>query len=176
MRILLSVFGNSVCSLVVMADFVTVTHSTIKRLPETTVRTIANAAAGRQLTAKIIAGFDGSGQHKVFNQKEFLDVNSGNIIFAGLALSMIECDGQEVWMDKSLGSSQAERPVGLIPSKETKEVSSAIDKHITDGFKHLRANPLAHTFSVGGKNVELVFNFHCRESQVNIYLLLFSHL
>ena len=48
----------------VAADVVSVVHSHIQRLPPATIQALAEAAPDRQVTAKIIGGFDGSGSHK----------------------------------------------------------------------------------------------------------------
>ena len=88
-----------------------------------------------------------------------------------MALSeMYDSNGNQIWMEERLGSSHVERPVGLIPSKETKEVCEAIFMHLEKGNIILGEKPLPVTFEVDGKDESLTFNFSCKTSQVRVTL------
>ena len=65
----------------IAADLVPCVERTLSRLPDSIVRSILPAAEKGPVSARFIGGFDGSGSHKIFNQRDSLDIDSNNIIF-----------------------------------------------------------------------------------------------
>jgi hypothetical protein len=87
---------------------------------------LAQDIQDKGLVAKFVMCLDPSGNHAVYNTSSILaeGVDTTHIIVVGFSLISIkidEPDGEVVYLDKNYSCSEAQRPLGLIPDKKTRE-------------------------------------------------------
>ena len=123
----------------IMARVVDVAKCTIVRLPNDVIEAISEKVSKDSsvvFKAIFTAGLDGSGGFNVHNSKSYLgtSTNASHLITVGMALYSIELDDiSSNWIYKAnnMCSFQNQRPIGLIPGKETrnnlKDVISELD-------------------------------------------------
>ena len=78
------------------------------------------------LVAKVNSGADGSGDHQVYNQASSLveGIDTTHIIFSGFTLISLHVNNlsnTEIFRERSPQSSEAERPLQIVPGKEDDE-------------------------------------------------------
>ena len=78
------------------------------------------------IIAKVNSGADGSGEHQVYNQASSLveGIDTTHIIFSGFTLLSLHVNNQsktEIFRERTPGSSEAERPLQVVPGKEDDE-------------------------------------------------------
>jgi hypothetical protein len=100
--------------------------------------------------AKFITGLDASGDHAVYNTASTLaeGVDTTHIIVVGFSLISIkvdETDGFVVYHDKHPICSESERPLGLIPGKETRETYRKLLKTLDDAREPIYKEPMLIT-------------------------------
>ena len=129
----------------IMARVVDVAKCTIVRLPNDVIEAISEKVSKDSsvvFKAVFTAGLDGSGGFNVHNSKSYLGTatNASHLITVGMALYSIELDDiSSNWIYKAnnMCSFQNQRPIGLIPGKETrnnlKDVISELDIGIFQG-------------------------------------------
>ena len=153
------------------ADLVDVVKSHLERLPPDLVKQLA--AGDQPVTSYISAGWDGAGGQAVYNQAESLALNSSHIVFGGAALNRFDQGGERVWIDPSPGSHDVERPIVIIPAKESADLNEALSKHFEDGKAELESAPIVVPYTLDdGSQISITFNFVCKVEQVRIYYLL----
>ena len=107
------------------------------------------------------------GGQAIYNQKESLEVNSGHIVFGGCSLVRYDQDGEQLWVDPTPGSHDVERPVVIIPAKESAELNAQLAKHFEDGKAELESSPLVVPYQLDNKEVSVTFNMVCKVEQVS---------
>ena len=129
----------------VMAKVVDVARSTVVRLPDDVVDILkAKVMKNSSITfkANFSCGIDGSGGFPVYNNKSYLSSssNTSHLISVGMSLTSIELDDDSratVYKVDKACAFKNQRPIALIPGKETrdtiKDVIAAIDIGIYQG-------------------------------------------
>ena len=129
----------------IMAKVVDVARSTVVRLPDDVVDILeAKVMKNSSITfkANFCAGIDGSGGFPVYNNRSYLSSssNTSHLITVGMSLTSIELDDDSratVYKVDKACAFKNQRPIALIPGKETrdtiKDVVAAIDIGIYQG-------------------------------------------
>ena len=129
----------------IMAKVIDVARHTIVRLPDNVIANLSQKVqndSSLTFKANFNAGLDGSGGFKVYNSKSFLgsSSNTAHMITVGMSLISIQIDDDSnavVYAANKACAFQNQRPIGLIPGKETrdniKDVVSALDIGIFQG-------------------------------------------
>ena len=129
----------------IMARVIDVARCTIVRLPNEVIEAISKKVekdSSIVFQANFSAGLDGSGGFRVHNSRSFLtsSTNTSHLIAAGMALSSIEMKdfpNTVVYNANKICSIQNQRPIGLVPGKESrsniKDIINALDIGIFQG-------------------------------------------
>jgi hypothetical protein len=101
----------------------------------------------KALVAKFIMGLDASGNHAVYNTSSTLaeGVDTTHIIVVGFSLISIkidEPDGEVVYLDKNSSCSEAEKSLGLIPGKETRETCGKLLVALDNAVDPIHSQPM----------------------------------
>ena len=122
---------------------------TVKRALRTSVSLTDNLDKlhSHGLIAWVVGGIDGSGRHAEYNSASSLEdgVDTSHFLYAGYVLVELRINDQDrtlVYKDRCPGSSEAERPLIVIPGAESEENFKKVIKRVTEEVEELDRDPL----------------------------------
>ena len=113
--------------------------------------------------------WDGAGGQAVYNMADSLEINSSHMVFAGLSVNRFDQDGKVLWLEPTPGSHDAERPLAIIPAKESAELNKVLADHLESGMAKLKAaSPIHVEYDFDDKMppISVAFDFSCKGNQV----------
>lgn len=109
------------------------------------------------IVAKAVCGIDGSGSHQVYNSESSLreGLDTTHILVGGFCLTKILLDnpaGDVIFKDRAPSAAEAERPLLLVPGKETREAFGQLIKLIDSDVDKLSRDPIM--ISISGVDIK----------------------
>ena len=139
---------------------------TIKRALRSSISLTENVDNMRNhgLVARAVGGIDGSGKHSEYNSASSLakGVDTSHFLYAGFTLLDLRIADQErtiIYEDLRPGSPEAERPLMIIPGKESSENFAKVLQRLTEEVEEAMRTPfVVHSPEFGDVMVTLSFD------------------